>query len=82
MQNDNIITLDKAQLHSSYFVINIDSFDKNQLFRLYDFGIVKGTKIKPVLKSVFKGTSAYLVKGSVLAIRDDDANNITVSLRR
>lgn len=82
MKNSNIITLDKASLNTAYYIEDVKGFDITQLYRLYDFGLVKGSKITPVLKSMFDGTVAYLVKESVLALRIEDAKNITVNTRR
>lgn len=82
MKNNNLITLDKAKLNSTYYIKNIYGFEEKQLYRLFDFGLVKGCRIIPVLKSVISGTSAYSVKGSVLSLRDEDANNIVVSFLR
>ena len=82
MKNSNIITLDKANLNTVYYIDDIKGLDNKQLYRLYDFGLVKGSKITPIFKSMFNGTVAYLVKGSVLALRIEDAKNITVNIRR
>lgn len=81
MRNRNTITLDKAQLNTVYTIDDVDLFDKKQLYRLYDFGLVKGSEIKPVFKSMFYGTVAYLIKGSVLSLRVEDAQKITVRFR-
>lgn len=82
MKCNNTITLDKAQIDTNYYIQYIDGFKEEQLHRLYDLGLVKGTKIRPVLKSMFEGAAAYSVKDSVLALRNEDAKNITVSFRR
>lgn len=82
MKNGNIITLDKANLNTVYYIDDIKGLDKKQLYRLYDFGLVKGSKITPIFRSMFNGTVAYQVKGSVLALRIEDTKNITVNTRR
>lgn len=82
MKNSNIITLDKANLNTVYYIDDIKGLDKEQLYRLYDFGLVKGSKITPIFRSMFNGTVAYQVKGSVLALRIEDTKNITVNTRR
>lgn len=82
MESNNILTLDKAEIGINYYIYSLDGFDINQMNRLYDFGLVKGSKIKLLFKSIFGGTSAYLVKGSVLSLRDEDSGNITVTCRR
>ncbi|MGN1316495.1 MAG: ferrous iron transport protein A [Acutalibacteraceae bacterium] len=46
--------------------------------RLYDIGLVPGSKIKVVHQSPAGNPRAYLVKGAVIALRNCDAQNITV----
>lgn len=46
--------------------------------RLLDLGIIKNTKIKAILKSPFGDPTAYEVRGSILALRKEDANYIQV----
>ncbi len=47
--------------------------------RLLDLGLVKGTIIVPVLVSPSKGLRAFLVRGTLIALRDEDSSNIKVS---
>lgn len=46
--------------------------------RLLDLGLVKGTSIIPVLVSPSKDPRAFLVRGSIIAIRKEDAENIEI----
>ena len=46
--------------------------------RLLDMGLVKGTKILPVLISPSKDPRAFEVRGSIIAIREEDAENIKI----
>jgi len=46
--------------------------------RLLDLGIVKGTKITPVLKSPSGDPTAFFIRGSTIAIRKEDAELIEV----
>ena len=46
--------------------------------RLLDLGIVKGTKIVPILKSPSGDPTAFSIRGSVIALRKEDANLIDV----
>ena len=46
--------------------------------RLYDLGLIDGTKIKALYKSPFGDPSAYLIKGAVIALRHDDTKHITI----
>lgn len=46
--------------------------------RLLDLGLVKGVVITPVLESPSKGLRAFDIRGSLIAIRDEDANLIDI----
>ncbi len=46
--------------------------------RLLDIGFSKGAKIKCLMESPLKDPRAYLIKGAVIALRDTDANLISV----
>ena len=46
--------------------------------RLYDIGLVPGTKVKVVHQSPSGNPRAYLVRGAVIALRNCDAEKIFV----
>jgi len=46
--------------------------------RLLDLGLVKNTKITPVFKSPSGDPTAYEVRGSVIALREEDSKNIKI----
>ncbi len=46
--------------------------------RLLDMGLVKGTNIVPILVSPSGDPRAFLVRGTIIAIREDDAKNIKI----
>ena len=46
--------------------------------RLLDLGLIKGTKIIPVLTSPSKDPRAFEIRGSLIAIRKEDAENIKI----
>lgn len=46
--------------------------------RLLDLGLVKGTNIVPVLISASGDPRAFYVRGTTIAIRREDAENIKV----
>ena len=48
--------------------------------RLLDLGIVKGTPIVPILKSPSGDPTAFVIRGSVIALRKEDANLIVVNV--
>ena len=48
--------------------------------RLLDMGLVKGTKITPVLVSPSKDPRAFEVRGSIIAIRKEDAQKVDIEI--
>ena len=49
--------------------------------RFLDLGIISGMKIMCVLESPFKNPKAYEIRGTTIAIRDEDAKFIKVERR-
>lgn len=60
--------------------INSLNCSENIKRRLLDLGLCKNTKITPIFRAFSGDPTAYLVRGSVIAIRKDDSKNIFVSL--
>ena len=52
----------------------------NMRRRLMDLGVVEGTLIQCVQKSIFGDPIAYLIRGATIALRSEDSSNILVSL--
>ena len=50
--------------------------------RLLDIGLIPGTKVECVLVSPAQNPKAYLIRGAVIAIRNEDASAISVDLKR
>lgn len=48
--------------------------------RFEDLGIIAGTKIKCVLQSPAKNPKAYMIRGAVIAIRNEDASLIDIDV--
>ncbi len=48
--------------------------------RLLDMGLVKGTEIMPILISPSGDPRAFLVRGTIIAIREEDAKNIKINI--
>lgn len=71
--------LDKVNLESTVTVYSLNC--SGQLRRRFlDFGICKGTLITPLFRSINSDSTAYLVRGSTIAIRKDDAKNIKIQI--
>lgn len=58
-------------------VIKIDDASSMKQ-RFIDIGIIGGTKVECVLISPSKNPKAYMIKGAVIAIRDEDAKFIYI----
>lgn len=48
--------------------------------RILDLGMINGTKIKPILKSPSGDPTAYEVRGTIIALRKEDSDNIEVDI--
>lgn len=46
--------------------------------RMLDLGIIKGTKIETLHKSPAGNPTAYFIRGSVIALRNEDAHMIYI----
>ena len=70
-------TLNKISTGEFAVVLSIDT-ELSLKQRLYDIGLVPGTKIKVVHQSPSGNPRAYLVRGAVIALRNCDAEKISV----
>ena len=61
-------------------VVEIQKLDmeENIKRRLFDIGMIEGTKIKAILSSPWQDPIAYLVRGTMIALRKEDSQNIIV----
>ena len=48
--------------------------------RLLDLGIIENSNIVPVFRSPFKDPTAYLIRGTIIALRNEDTKNILVGM--
>ena len=70
-------TLDQLKLNE-YGIVKEIKCDGNIKRRLVDMGLIKGTKIKPVLVSPSKDPRAFEIRGTLIAIRKEDAIKIEI----
>lgn len=49
--------------------------------RLMDLGLVEGTEVSPLFESIFKNPRAYHIRGAVIALRNEDSDQIKVSVK-
>ena len=69
--------LDDINKLKEYKIKNINTNEMTKR-RLYDIGLIKDVKIKFLYKSPSNKIKAYLIKDSIIAIRNIDAKNIEV----
>ena len=46
--------------------------------RLQDMGLIAGTNVKCILKSPLGDPTAYLIRGAVIALREEDVGGVIV----
>ena len=46
--------------------------------RLQDIGLVRGTEVECVARGIFNDPAAYLVRGTLIAVRSEEADLIEV----
>lgn len=73
-------TLNNLELNKKGIVKSI-SCDDRITRRLYDLGLLENTVICPIFSSPFGDPRAYEFRGNIIAIRNDDANHITVEVK-
>ena len=71
------VTLNEVPLNSVAKIISI-KYDFKNKNRLIELGFTEGCKITPIHKSPLGEPIAYLIRGTVIALRSDDAKNILV----
>lgn len=70
-------TLDKISTGEYAIIVAVDT-ELSLKQRLYDIGLVPSTKIKVIHQSPSGNPRAYLVRGAVIALRNCDAQKISV----
>ena len=73
-------TLNNLELNEKGIVKSISCNDRITR-RLYDLGLQENTLICPIFSSPFGDPRAYEFRGNIIAIRNDDANNIVVNVK-
>ena len=70
-------TLNDLLLNQKGYIKKLEC-DGNIRRRLLDLGFVEGATIIPVLDSPLHNPRAFFIRGTLIAIRNEDANLITV----
>ena len=71
-------TLNEIPLNQKVYIEDLNCIG-NIRRRLLDLGLVKGAIITPVLDSPMHNPRAFFIRGTLIALRNEDANLITVS---
>ena len=73
-----LLTLCDLPLGTNGRIISLFSHGA-QRRRMLDLGLIPGTRVCALQKSPFGDPTAYFVRGAVIALREEDAQKITVS---
>ncbi len=76
---DKSTTLDKVPVGETCIVHDLE-MDGVMRRRLQDLGMIDGTSVVPTKKSPRNGPTAYRMRESVYALRQEDACHINVTL--
>ncbi len=79
MINDRIISLNCLSLGQIGTVSTLVSEGVARR-RMLDLGLIKGTHVKPLQISPSGDPTAYHIRGTVIALRSEEANNIMVEI--
>ena len=73
------MTLNQLKLENEGKILNIEC-SENIKRRLLDLGLVKNTNIIPVLISPSGDPKAFEVRGTLIAIREEDTRKIEIKI--
>ena len=76
--NENLNQLNKLNKLKTGEKAKVARIDYNEKQRLFDLGIIEGTEIEALYKSPFGNPAAYLIRGTVFALRNETAEKIIV----
>ncbi len=77
VMKDKSTTLDKVAVGETCIVENLDLSGVMRR-RLQDLGMIPGTRVTPTKKSPSGGPTAYSIRDSIYALRQEDASHINV----
>ena len=75
----NKITLNNTKIGQKSKVLKITN-DNSIKRRLLDMGLTLGTEVETVLKNYEGNLVAYMIRGALIAIRNEDAEGILVEV--
>ena len=75
MLTRNLSCLKEGESATVIALLNTGSIKR----RLQDLGLIEGTQVQCIQKSPYRDPVAYDIRGAVIALRAEDAQNILVS---
>lgn len=76
---DSIINLGHLQEDEEGHIERIEINDEDVSLRLMEIGFTRGTKIMTYKRSPFGSTKSFVVKGTIIGLREQEYNKIYVS---
>ena len=77
--NKKILPLNKLDVGKNAIVVSL-LFEGNERRRMLDLGVIRGTLIESVQKSPAGDPIAYFIRGTLIAIRSEDAEKCLVEV--
>ena len=74
--NKNITTLSQLKVGEHAVITELAGENDMMKLRLEDIGFVEGTEVVCLMHSPLKDPTAYLIRGSVIALRREDAEKV------
>ncbi|SCK03884.1 FeoA domain [uncultured Clostridium sp.] len=75
----NQLTLDKVEIGQKCKIVSLNSTGSIRR-RLLDLGLIGDTEIEALQQSPSGDPIAYLIRGAVIALRNEDSSQISVEL--
>ena len=74
-----MIPLNELEIGKKATVVSL-FFEGNERRRILDLGLIKGTNVEAVQKSPCGDPIAYFVRGTLIAVRSEDAEKCLVEI--
>lgn len=65
---------------NDYGIVKEVNSNSNIKRRLLDIGLTPGTKVECILENPGKNLKAYMIRGTLIALRNDDSKDIVVDV--
>ena len=69
--------LSEARLNKKYQICGLE-LDNIERRRILDLGFIPNEFVVPLYRGIFNNPTAFLIKGSIIALRDDIASKIII----